>query len=67
MKSMRDIWAVSLLVIGVLSVFFMINGFVDLGLPDAVTWILGILDLVAVVALVYTTVKLKLWRKDQGK
>ena len=65
MKSMQDAWAVSLLVIGFLSIFFMINGFVDLGFPDAVTRILGILDLVAVAVLVFTTVKLKLWKKDQ--
>ena len=47
--------------------FITITSFIDLGLPDALTRVLGVLDLCALVVLTFTTVKLKLWKKDEQK
>ena len=65
MKGYRDAWAISLLVIGVVTLFLTITSFIELGLPDALTRVLGILDRCALVVLAFTTVKLKIWKKDE--
>ena len=65
MKGYRDAWAISLLIIGVVTLFITITSFIDLGLPDALMRVLGILDLCALVILAFTTVKLKIWKKDK--
>ena len=65
MKSYRDAWAISLLIIGGVTLFITITSFIDLGLPDALTRVLGVLDLCALVVLAFTTVKLKIWKKDE--
>ena len=65
MKGYRDTWAISLLISGVVTLFITITSFIDLGLPDALTRILGVLDLCALLVLAFTTVKLKIWKKDE--
>lgn len=65
MKGYRDAWAISLLIIGVVTLFITITSFIDLGLPDALMRVLGVLDLCALVVLAFTTVKLKIWKKDE--
>ena len=65
MKGYRDAWAISLLIIGVVTLFLTITSFINLGLPDALTRVLGVLDLCALVVLAFTTVKLKIWKKDE--
>ena len=65
MKGYRDAWAISLLIIGVVTLFITITSFIDLGLPDVLTRVLGVLDLCALVVLAFTTVKLKIWKKDE--
>jgi len=65
MKGYRDAWAISLLIIGVVTLFITITNFIDLGLPDALTRVLGVMDLCALVVLAFTTVKLKIWKKDE--
>ncbi len=67
MKGYRNAWAISLLILGVVTIFIIITNFFDLGLPDALKRVLGILDLCALVVLSFTTVKLKLWKKDEQK
>ena len=65
MKGYRDAWAISLLIIGVVTLFITVTSFIDLGLPDALTRVLGVLDLCALVVLAFTTVKLKIWKRDE--
>ncbi len=65
MKIMRDIWAVSLLIIACVTIVLAVCSFVDIGLPDALRRVLGVLDLFAVAALMYTSWKLKVWKKDK--
>ena len=40
-------------------------GFAGIELPDVLTRTLGVLDLIAVVVLVFTSVRLKIWKKDK--
>ena len=58
MKKKNDyVWSISLMVIG-LSVFILAgSNVVGIELPDVVVWILGIVDLIALPLLVYSTVK----------
>ncbi len=65
MKGYRDAWAISLLIIGVVTLFITVTSFIDLGLPNALTRVLGVLDLCALVVLAFTTVKLKIWKRDE--
>ncbi|MBE6723667.1 MAG: hypothetical protein E7576_00515 [Ruminococcaceae bacterium] len=65
MKSYRDAWAVSLLVIACVTIVLTVCSFAGIELPDALTRTLGVLDLIAVVVLVFTSVKLRIWKKDQ--
>lgn len=65
MKGYRNAWAISLLILGVVTIFIIITSSFDLGLPDALTRVLGVLDLCALVVLAFTTVKLKIWKKDE--
>ena len=61
---MRKAWTVSLLVITCISVIIAVNNFTGDHLPDALTRVLGVLDLIAIVVLTYTSVKLKNSKKE---
>ncbi len=63
MKNYRTAWNVSLLVIACISLLMLMNGNVGLALPDNMIRVMGILDMCAVVVLVYTSVKLRIWEK----
>lgn len=65
MKSYRDAWAVSLLVIACVTIVLTVCSFAGIDLPDVLTRTLGVLDLAAVVILVFTSVKLEIWKKDK--
>lgn len=65
MKSYRDAWAVSLLVIACVTIVLTVCSFAGIDLPDVLTRALGVLDLIAVVVLAFTSVKLKIWKKDK--
>lgn len=51
------IWALSLIVISVISLTLSITNLVGAKLPDAVTIVLAIVDIIALPFLVYTSVK----------
>ena len=64
MKPYRDAWAVSLLVIACVTIVLTVCSFAGIDLPDVLVRTLGVLDLVAVFVLAFTSVKLKIWKKD---
>lgn len=58
MKTKNDlIWGISLILIGIATLVIAGSNIIGLTLPDAVVRILGIIDLIALPFLVYTTVK----------
>lgn len=56
MKNNR-LWALSLIVIGIITVIFAVTHIAGASLPDALVRILGIIELIMVALLAYTTVK----------
>ena len=65
MKKYRLAWSISLIVIACITVFFTVSNFGGVDFPDMLTRTLGILDLAAVVVLVFTSVKLKKWKRNK--
>lgn len=58
MKKKNDyVWSISLMVIGLSAFILAGSNVVGIELPDVVVWILGIVDLIALPLLVYSTVK----------
>ena len=58
MKKKNDyVWSISLMVIGLSAFILASSNVVGIELPDVVVWILGIVDLIALPLLVYSTVK----------
>ena len=58
MKKKNDyVWSISLMVIGLSAFILAGSNVVGIELPDVVVWILGIVDLIALPFLVYSTVK----------
>ena len=65
MKFYRLVWTTSLLVISGIIIVSTVCNLAGVKMPDILTRFLGILDLCAVVALVFTSVKLKIWKKEK--
>ena len=58
MKKKNDyVWSISLMVIELSAFILAGSNVVGIELPDVVVWILGIVDLIALPLLVYSTVK----------
>ena len=58
MKTKNDyIWSISLMVIGIATFILAGSNIIGLELPDVAVRILGILDLIALPFLAYTTIK----------
>lgn len=62
---MKKAWSISLLVIGLITIVITVNNFGGDFLPDTLTRILGVIDLLALAVLGYTSVKLKIWKKEK--
>ena len=56
-KALHTLWCVSLMVIGVATVLILGSNLFQLQMPDSVTGLLGILELVSLPILAFTTVK----------
>ncbi len=65
MKHYRDAWAVSLLIIAFTTLVLTVCNFAGIDLPDALKRVLGVLDLISLAVLAFTSVKLKIWKKDK--
>ena len=57
MKKIDLIWCISLLIIFAVTLTISISNIVDAELPDAVTRILGIVDILALPVLTFTSIK----------
>ena len=66
-NNLRKLWGISLLIISCVSLAISISNLVSVELPDMLKRILGIIILLALPVLVYTSVKLKIWKKDEQK
>lgn len=56
-KITQVLWTVSLIVLGISGVFFGVAGFTGWVVPDAVVRIIGVVDILALPVLAFTTVK----------
>lgn len=58
MKTKTDlVWCVALIIIGAGTIILAGTNILGIGLPDIVTRIIGVIDLVAIPVLAYTTVQ----------
>ena len=63
-KTYRLLWTISLLAISGITIVITACNLISIELPDMVTRILGIIDLLAIPVLIFASVKLKLLKKD---
>ncbi|MBR2845888.1 MAG: hypothetical protein IKF00_11820 [Solobacterium sp.] len=63
MKNYRTAWTISLLVIACINIISLVTSWNGINLSDTLIRILGVLGMCAVVVLVYTSVKLRIWKK----
>ncbi len=64
MKTYRMIWSLSLLVIACISLVLVVVNSNGISLPDNLQRLMGVADMAAVVLLVFTSVKLRIWKKQ---
>ena len=65
MKSYKLAWTISILVITGIIIISAVCSFAGVDLPDALIRVFGILDLAAIVVLVFTSVKMRIWKKGK--
>ena len=65
MKSYKLAWTISILVITGIIIISAVCSFAGVALPDALIRVFGILDLAAIVVLVFTSVKMRIWKKGK--
>ena len=63
MKNYRTAWTVSLLTIACINIISLLTSWNGIVLSDTMIRVMGVLDMCAVVVLVYTSVKLRIWEK----
>ena len=56
-KKNNLIWSISLIVIGIATLILVVPKMIGLNLPDIAIRIIGVVDLIAIPVLAYTTVK----------
>ena len=56
-RKVTKLWGISLLVISICSLILSISSMIEVELPDVLKIVIGILDIIALPILVYTTVK----------
>lgn len=56
-RKVIKLWGISLLVISICSLILSISSIIEVELPDVLKIVIGILDIIALPILVYTTVK----------
>ena len=62
-KKIRILWSVSLLIITCVSLIIAVSNMASLELPDIAKRVLGIVDLLSIPVLVYSSIKLRKLRK----
>jgi hypothetical protein len=63
MKNYRTAWTISLLVIACINIISLVTSWNGINLSDTLRRVMGVLEMCAVVVLVYTSVKLRIWEK----
>lgn len=61
------VWSISLLVIAVLTLVTSITNIIGISLPDAAVRIIGILDLITLPVLAFTTVRMFIGKKETAE
>ena len=61
-KKYKLIWSISLLTISCITITISGCHLLSIELPDMVERILGIIDLIAIPVLIFTSVKLRVWK-----
>ena len=65
MKRFPVLWGVSLLTIGVITLVISFSNIFGAELPGVLKIILGVIDLVALFVLVYTSIRYKVYKRDK--
>ena len=65
MKRFPVLWGVSLLTIGVITLVISFSNIFGGELPGVLKIILGVIDLVALFVLVYTSIRYKVYKRDK--
>ena len=63
-KRVGILWRVSLLIIACVSLIIAVSNITSLELPDIAKRILGIIDLLSIPVLVYSSIKLRKWNNS---
>ena len=63
-KKIRILWSVSLLIITCVSLIIAVSNMASLELPDIAKRVLGIIDLLSIPVLVYSSIKLRKWNNS---
>ncbi len=63
-KKVRILWSVSLMIIGCVSLIIAVSSMASLELPDIAERVLGIIDLISIPVLVYSSIKLRKWNNS---
>ncbi|MBQ1518274.1 MAG: hypothetical protein IIZ53_00290 [Ruminococcus sp.] len=63
-KKVRILWSVSLLFIACVTLIIAVSNMASLELPDIAKRILGIIDLLSIPVLVYSSIKLRKWNNS---
>ena len=65
MKKMPVLWTISLLTISVITLVISFSNIFGGELPDVLKRVLGVIDLIAVFVLVFTSIKYKVYKRDK--
>lgn len=65
MKKMPVLWSVSLLTISVVTLVIAFSNIFGGELPDVLKIVLGVIDIIAVFVLVYTSIRYKVYKRDK--
>ena len=65
MKKMPVLWTVSLLTISVVTLVIAFSNIFGGELPDVLKIVLGVIDIIAVFVLVYTSIRYKVYKRDK--
>ena len=66
-KKDRKIWAVSLLFISISSLILNIGNLASFEFPNVLKYVFTLIISITVLVLIYTSLKLKIWKKPENK
>ncbi len=66
-KKYRIMWTASLMAISCITIIIAVCNMTSIELPDIVTRILGAVDLISIPVLIFSSIKLRILKKEQEK